>query len=144
MRRGAQAPRQPLEAQRTGLVNRPKIGDLGRSARLHPIPAGAGTHCRGILPTRPPSLCELENNCGNNPFANYLSSVHQLRKLLTILVFLHRMPICCITAFVLAAKQSRKHFWCVFKASFNPSRNKPEVYMNASRSEERRVGKECR
>jgi len=25
------------------LVNRPKIGDLGRSARLHPIPAGAGT-----------------------------------------------------------------------------------------------------
>jgi hypothetical protein len=34
MRRGAQAPRQPIEAQRTGLVNRPKIGDLGRSARL--------------------------------------------------------------------------------------------------------------
>jgi soluble lytic murein transglycosylase-like protein len=42
------------------------------------------------------------------------------------------MPICCITAFVLAAKQSRKHFWPAFRASFNPSRNKPEVYMNSS------------
>jgi len=32
----------------------------------------------------------------------------------------------------LAAKQSRKYFWAAFRASFNPSRNKPEVYMNSS------------
>src|SRR5438046_5437697 len=42
------------------------------------------------------------------------------------------MPVCCITAFVLAAKQNRKHFWPVPRASFVSSCNKPEVYMNAS------------
>src|SRR2546428_13660243 len=49
-----------------------------------------------------------------------------------MLAFLLRMPICCTTAFVLTAKQNRKHVWPVLRASFIPSRNKPEVYMNAS------------
>src|SRR5256712_12853962 len=49
-----------------------------------------------------------------------------------MLAFLLRMPICCTTAFVLTAKQNRKHVWPVLRASFISSCNKPEVYMHAS------------
>src|SRR6266852_8690725 len=103
MRRGAQAPRQPSKlsgpAWSIGPRSETWAGPRG-FLRFRPAPEPT----TGALYRRPPSLCELENNCRNKPFANGHSALHQLQKLLTIFLILYRIPIILVNNIFLAAK----------------------------------------
>src|SRR5258708_28423717 len=119
MRRGAQAPRQPSKlsgpAWSIGPRSETWAGPRG-FLRFRPAPEPT----TGAFYRRPPRLCELENNCRNKPFANCHSALHQLQKLLTILGFLPRMPICCITTSLLPATQNLTHVWLVLHSNTIP------------------------
>ena len=73
-RGGGEGPRRP-EAQRTGLVIRPKNGDLGRSARLPEALASGGP----ILPVpQPPS--KMKKYVETVRFEGLLTLVNTIRK----------------------------------------------------------------